>query len=142
VRVVAGLASLRGMGGVMVDGLDAGMIAELRAALDRAPTARAAVATVLDRLAARGRRPRRVTVAIDPPGLAALRAVFSARAVTWPASPPRSPPPWPPPSIAQPSPRPAITPSSCSRPWRRCRRPARRWPWRTSRRCAPIRAGR
>ena len=80
-RIVADLASVSAMGGEMVDGLDAGVIAELRAALARAPSARAAIAVVLDQLAAPGRRPRRVTVAIDPSGLAALRAVFSARAV-------------------------------------------------------------
>lgn len=81
-RIVVLLASVRRMGGAVDDGLDADTLTELRAALDRAPTARAAIATVLDRLAAPGRRPRRVTVAIDAPGLAALRAVFSARAVT------------------------------------------------------------
>ncbi len=66
----------------MDDGLDAIMIHDLRTALDRAPTARAAAAALLDRLTAPGRRPRRVAVAVDPPGLAALRAVFSARAVS------------------------------------------------------------
>ena len=63
-------------------GVDARTVADLRAALADAPTAHRALATVLDRAEAAGRLPRRITVAIDAAGLAALRAIFTHRAVT------------------------------------------------------------
>ncbi|MBK9034602.1 MAG: DUF2399 domain-containing protein [Myxococcales bacterium] len=62
-------------------GVDQSTLGDLRAAVADAPAARRALAAVLDRAEATGRMPQRITVAVDAPGLVALRSIFSPRAV-------------------------------------------------------------
>jgi Protein of unknown function C-terminus (DUF2399) len=64
------------------EALDAAALVALRAAIADAPLARAALAAILDRREASGRLPQRLTVAVDPPAVTALRHIFSARAVS------------------------------------------------------------
>lgn len=58
------------------------MIEAVRAAVTAAPGARIALAAILDRRERDGRLPATITVAAPPDAVAALRAVFSVRAVS------------------------------------------------------------
>lgn len=63
-------------------GVDESTLAAVRGVLAGAPTARAALAAVLDRAEAEGALPAHLSVAVDGPGAAALRQLLGARAVT------------------------------------------------------------